>query len=35
MKRDCRSSERANDTLIANVAHDYHEEDLPSDNINL
>jgi hypothetical protein len=32
MKRDYRSTGKANDTLVANVAH---EEHLPSDNIDL
>jgi hypothetical protein len=35
MKRDCRSNGKANDTLAANIAHDYHEEYLPSSNIDL
>jgi hypothetical protein len=35
IKKNCRSSGRANDTLVANVVHDYHEEDLPGDNIDL
>jgi hypothetical protein len=35
MKRDYRSSGKANDTLVPNVTHDYHEEHLPSDNIDL
>jgi hypothetical protein len=35
MKRDCRLSGKANNTLVANIAHHYHEEDLPSDNVDL
>jgi hypothetical protein len=35
MKKDCRPSGKANNTSIANVVHDYHKEDLLSDNIDL